>query len=130
IQLAATQANATAGKAIRLLSAGTSSSQSLTPASVAFGTGAVDTTNNTITVGTTNPITSGEAVVYHNGGGSNIGGLTDGQTYYAIVNSSQPTKVQLASTHADALASHAIALTSTGTSSSQSLAPASVVFTP
>jgi hypothetical protein len=114
------------------LSSGTSSTQSLTPASVSFGTSAVDTTNDTITVGSGNPFTTGEAVVYHKGTSSDtsIGGLADGQTYYAIVNSSQPTKVQLASTQADATAGHAIDLTSAGTSSSQTLTPASVVFTP
>jgi hypothetical protein len=128
IQLAAMSG----GSAIPLLSPGTSSTQSLTPASVSFGTGAVNTTANTIDLGSNNRLITGEAVVYHKGGSgdTSIGGLTDGQTYYAIVSSSQPDDVQLAGTQADATAGHAIALTSAGTSASQSLTPADSVFTP
>ncbi len=126
IQLATTKG----GSAIQFLSPGTSSSQSLTSASQSFGPGAVDTTNNTITIGSSNPFTTGEAVVYSANGGTSIGGLKDGQTYYVILDSSDSTKIQLAATPADASAGHAIALTSGGSNSSQTLTPASIIFTP
>jgi hypothetical protein len=126
IQLAATAG----GNAIALPSGGSSSSQSLTPLGVTFGPSAVDGTNKTITVGLPNPFTSGAAVVYHNGGGTSIPTLTDGGTYYAIPSPSDPTKVRLAATPADAATGNALALPSGSTSSSQSLTPAGVTFGP
>ena len=50
-------------------------------------------TGNTIDVGQ-NVFTNGQAVVYHNGGGASIDGLTDGGVYYVIKLSD--TTVQLA----------------------------------
>src|SRR5262249_54807017 len=49
-------------------------------------------------------LTTGQEVVYHNGGNGNqsIGGLQDGHTYYAIVE--DPTTIKLASTYAHAVA--------------------------
>ncbi len=55
---------------------------------------------------------TGTAVVYHAGGGTPIGGLVDGQTYYVIAVDSND--IQLASSAADATAGNAIALSSTG----------------
>src|SRR5262249_2748238 len=122
IGLAATQDDARQGNVIALTSAGTGSSQDLTPVSATFGTGAVDTTNNTIDLGSSNPFTSGEAVVYHKGTSSDtaIGGLVDGQTYYVLPVSGNSTKIQLVTT----MGAKPIALTSAGSSASQSLAPA------
>src|SRR5262249_3233447 len=77
---------------------------------------------NTIKLSATS-LNTGDAVVYHNGGGTSIAGLVDGRTYYVIKTSS--SLIQLAATQADANAGHAIALGSTGSSSSQSLTPAS-----
>ncbi len=50
--------------------------------------------------------TTGEAVVYNNGGGNSIGGLTDGTTYYVIVES--PKSIQLAATLNDAMQGNSI----------------------
>ena len=50
-------------------------------------------------------VVTGDAVVYKNRGGTNIGGLTDGTTYYVIVpDSTQPKKIKLAASQADATA--------------------------
>src|SRR5262249_24529629 len=68
---------------------------------------AVDTTNDTIDLGGTHGLKTGDAVEYKHGeGGSDIGGLTDGTTYYVYINSG---KIQLYDTQA-----HANAHTSTG----------------
>src|SRR5262249_39280210 len=67
----------------------------------------VDTTNDTIDLGGTHGLKTGDAVEYKHGeGGSDIGGLTDGTTYYVYINSG---KIQLYDTQA-----HANAHTSTG----------------
>ena len=59
------------------------------------------------------------------GVGSNIGGLHDGQTYYAIV--ADASTIKLAATYHDATATATvpapILLTSVGTSSSQTITP-------
>jgi hypothetical protein len=130
IQLAATQADASAGNAIALGSTGTSSSQSLTP-TPASGTspeiffGRSDVTQSTladsIDLGYAHGFSTGQALVYHDGGGTDIGGLTSGQVYYAIVDPSQPNRIKLAATPDDATAGNAIALTP-GSGSSQSFA--------
>ncbi len=75
--------------------------------------GVVDTSNGTIKVGS-NDWKNGDAVVYDAGGQSPIGGLTDGKTYYVIANTSDPTKVKLAKTQADATASTPTPITLTG----------------
>ena len=46
------------------------------------------------------PVTDGAAVVYHDGGGSPIGGLTDGTTYYLVV--VKPGYYELDSNQSDA----------------------------
>jgi hypothetical protein len=58
-------------------------------------------------------LTTGQALVYDNGGGLNINALADGVIYYAIATS--PTALKLALTPADALAATAIPLGSAGT---------------
>ena len=45
----------------------------------------VDSAADTIDLGGRNGIDTGDALVYGNGGGASVGGLTDGETYYAIV---------------------------------------------
>ncbi len=59
---------------------------------------------------------TGNAVVYRAGGGTPIGGLVDGQTYYVIA--VDPNHIQLASTSANATAGTAIAISSTGSTTS------------
>ena len=128
IKLAATQADALAGKAINLTGAGTSSSDSFTLASgtvLTFNpsTAIVLHNANEDTLGfTSDPhLKTGDTVVYHNGGGTSIGGLVDGEIYYVIRIDS--THFQLALTQNDALADSPqhILLTSRGSGSNQTL---------
>ncbi len=49
---------------------------------------------NTINLGYDHGYTTGDAVVYRNGGGTSIDGLTDGDTYYVVV--VDPTTIRLA----------------------------------
>ena len=58
----------------------------------------------------TSPLVTGDAVTYHTGGGAAIGGLEDGQTYYAIVGGSCSPGICLATSKDNALANTAIAL--------------------
>jgi len=60
-------------------------------------------------------LVSGDPVEYGNGGGQNIGGLTDGATYYVIVNASDHHKVKLAKSAADATAGSPVAIVLDGT---------------
>ena len=85
-----------------------------------FGSSEVDKDADTITVGANNWKT-GDAVVYSSGGGTAIGGLTDGTTYYVIVDSSDNTKVQLATSKDNATSGTAIDLTDQGSGTKQSL---------
>ncbi len=49
------------------------------------------------------PVKNGDAVIYHDGGGSPIGGLTDGTKYYVVV--VKPGYYELDSSQSDAQAS-------------------------
>jgi len=74
----------------------------------------VDTTAETITLANHN-LTTGDAVVYKaptTTGGSTVGGLSDGTTYYAIVVDS--TTIKLATSSSNATAGTAVNLTATG----------------
>ena len=56
------------------------------------------------------PIATGDALVYSSGGGTEIGGLSDGETYYAIVvgtGTYGAQQIRLASTHELAMARRA-----------------------
>jgi hypothetical protein len=84
-----------------------------------FAASAVDTDKETIDFKQNHGWTTGQALVYNNGGGAGIGGLASGDTvYYAIV--LNPTTIKLATSRANAIARIAVDLTSAGTSSSQS----------
>ena len=80
-----------------------------------------------------NPYTTGQAVVYHANGGS-VSGLTDGSTYYAVVNPGNSSQIALAASYANATATTpvTIALTSVVGSSNtlstvfQTFGPASI----
>jgi len=61
---------------------------------------AVDS-NGVANLGYEHRLETGDAVVYSNGGGTSIGGLTEGQEYYVIV--LDPTKIQLAESKQDAI---------------------------
>jgi hypothetical protein len=63
----------------------------------------IDTGTNTFTLAATPPnLQNGSPIVYQGALGSNITGLTSGQTYYAIYNPSDPLTLQLAATAHDA----------------------------
>jgi len=78
----------------------------------------VNTTSEVITIGS-HWFSSGDKVIYSNGGGTTIPGLVNNTVYYVIKSSS--TAVKLASTYANAIAGTAINLTGTGVGSSHTL---------
>jgi hypothetical protein len=77
-----------------------------------FNPGAVDTDAETIDLGAPHGLRTGDAVVYENGGGTDIVNLTHETTYYAIV--VDATTVKLAETAELAAAGTAINLDSAG----------------
>ncbi|HEY1419818.1 MAG TPA: hypothetical protein VGG90_03820, partial [Candidatus Dormibacteraeota bacterium] len=91
-------------------------------------TSAVDTGTNTITIpavthGDGSALANGDKVVYSAGGGTAIGGLTDGSTYFVHLNT-DGTHVQLDSDQTDAKSStpsSIIPLTSVGAGTTHSL---------
>jgi hypothetical protein len=78
----------------------------------------VNTTTDIITIGS-HWYKTGEELVYSNGGGTSIGNLVSGTTYYVIRSSS--TTIQLASSLSNALSGTRIDLSSAGTGSSHIL---------
>ena len=82
--------------------------------------GAVNTGTDTITLPYSHGLTDDDAVVYSAGGGTPIGGLVDGQKYYAKVIS--PTQLQLLDKKASD-GGGSSDLTSTGAGKSHSLVP-------
>ncbi len=83
-----------------------------------------------IATGEVHGLRTGDRVTYSAGGGTAIGGLTDGETYYVIAPTeydstddsvSEAGTIQLAETFADAMSGTAIDLTSTGSGSTHSL---------
>jgi hypothetical protein len=81
----------------------------------------VSTTNNTIDVGQSG-LRTGDAVVYHNGGGTSVGGLSDASTYY--VNVQDDGTLRLYDTQDKAIAGGSDGLkvlSSTGSGTSQAL---------
>ncbi len=106
ISLASSYANAIALTPIQLSAVtgtGNTLSEVFANPNVPFAASNIDVTGFLIDL-PGNPYTTGQAVVYHANGGS-VTGLTDGATYYAIVNPSNPNQISLASTYANATAS-------------------------
>ena len=77
-----------------------------------IATTAVNTTGNEITY-TAHGLDNGDAVMYKDGGGTAIAGLTDEETYYVIKTAANTFK--LAATEEDALADIAVVIDLTGT---------------
>src|SRR6185503_8605808 len=71
------------------------------PGAVDFGTDTITLPYELVDSDSGDPIVTGDKVIYSSGGGEPIQGLVDGQTYYAIVNST--TEVQLAATKCEAI---------------------------
>jgi hypothetical protein len=65
-----------------------------------FASTAVSETRDSINVGADNGLQTGDAVVYDNGGGASIGGLTSGETYYVVMDDTRAFNI-LPSTIAD-----------------------------
>ena len=78
----------------------------------------VNTADNTITYASHSFVT-GDVVVYTNGGGTSIGGLTDGNTYHIIRINDNVIKLATSITNANAKV--AIDITSTGSGTSHNL---------
>ncbi len=121
VKLAGSVAHAKAGTAVDLTGTGSGAKQSLrqTEDKTFEGASAVDTSTDTIALGTSKWKT-GDAVQYSAGGGANIGGLKDGTTYY-IIATGDPTTVKLATSAVNARMGIAIDLTSTGSGAKQGL---------
>ena len=81
-------------------------------------TSVVNTTNNTIRV-PEHRFIQGQRVIYTNGGGGNIGGLTSGTAYFIIVDTANTFK--LATSASNASISTAINLSSVGTGTSHTI---------
>ena len=79
-----------------------------------FATSTVTTGADTIALTTSqyNALSVGDRLVYDNGGGTTLTGLTDDEAYYVIKGSTPAIK--LATSHANAIAGTAIDLTGTG----------------
>ena len=120
IQLASSYANALAGTAIGLGSTG-NAAQTITPLDlqeqVSFDASSSTVSGNTIVFSSDDGLTQGQEVAYNDNGGTPIGGLVSGQTYYVIV--VNETTISLASSPGGT----AIPLTSPGSGSGQSLTP-------
>ena len=92
--------------------------------------GVVDTGNNQITLNFVHGMVSGQPVVYDNGNGTDIGGLTSGDTYYVVVTGPSSYKLTASAATAqkadiDGNSDDIIPLSSTGAGSGHSLRPIS-----
>ncbi|MEH2109077.1 DUF4347 domain-containing protein [Nostoc sp.] len=74
----------------------------------------IDSDNNTINLFQPHNFQTGDAVVYNKGRNENtvIAGLVSGETYYVIVDNSQPNQIKLAKTKQDALTGNVLAIDS------------------
>ena len=90
-----------------------------TSATFAASSTTVSTSANTISFPAADGFTNDQPLIYTNGGGSSIGGLVNGQTYYAIVIDNQT--IELASTLNNAQNGIPVDFTSTGSGAAQSL---------
>ncbi len=90
------------------------------PSAPKFGAAAL-IGNNELNLGYVDGFQTGDGVVYNDGGGTNLGGLTNGQTYYVIAVNA--TDIKLAASYEDALSGQAITLSRslTGSGANHSL---------
>src|SRR5262249_51462975 len=81
--------------------------------------------NNQLTLGAGHNLLTGQSVRYsHGAGGTDVGGLVDGQLYYVRVVANNPNAVQLANNRADALSgNNLIPLNVAGSGNAHTLTP-------
>ncbi len=111
ISLAASYEDAIDSTAIQLTNikgTGNSVSDIFASPNEVFGPANIDNTGLVISL-PGNVYTSGQGVVYHANGGS-VSGLTDGNTYYVIVNPDDPTQINLATSYANATATNPVSI--------------------
>ena len=102
ISLAASYANATAVTPVPIaLSSASGTENTLSEIFQSFGASSVDPTGFYISL-PGNVFTTGQAMIYHANGGT-VAGLTDGDTYYVVVNPNDPTLIGLDASSADAI---------------------------
>ena len=77
---------------------------------------------STIDLGADYGLATGDVVYYSNGGGTDIGGLTSGKSYFVIVDQATPSRIRLAETRNDANAGREITFTSPGTGTEHRIA--------
>ena len=80
----------------------------------------VTVTGDALHFGSPHGLETGDAVVYHDGGGTDITGLADGQVYYVV--KVDDYTIKLASSYANALAGTVVVLGSTG-NAAQTITP-------
>ncbi|MGD8330585.1 MAG: hypothetical protein PVJ49_14220, partial [Acidobacteriota bacterium] len=121
IKLADSLANAEAGTAVDLTTLGSGDSHKiLRPNTPADDDITFDPDKLRLEVGNDAGLNTGDALLYDNGGGSDIGGLTDDTTYYAIVDGDK--QVRLAETRDKAYKGDAIDITGAGTGEDHTIA--------
>src|SRR3954471_13511688 len=130
VRFAATLADATSLTPTLLDLDGTASGSGnyFSAAALTFDAAGVNTTDNTLSLARA-VFQTGQAVVYHRGGGS-IAGLTDGATYYVVVDTDDPTRLALSTSHANATAGTPVTVdlgTITGSGNQFSLSEADVL---
>ncbi len=117
-KLATSYNNALAGTAINLTSVGNDhqtfgSEPSYFPEEATVATSAVSTANNTITISNHGYHTK-DPILYENGGGASITGLTSGQVYYVVKVDANTFKLATTLSNAAASSPTTIGLTGTG----------------
>jgi hypothetical protein len=112
IKLATSKANADAGTTIDLGVGATGTSHALKRNDKPDLTFNPTGKHYDLTLSDANGLTTGEAVKYDNGGGTDIGGLENGKTYFAIV---KDDKLELASSRDKAMSGEHITITGAGT---------------
>ena len=117
-KLATSYNNALAGTAINLTGTGNShqtfgSEPSYFPEQATVATSAVSTANNTITISDHGYHTK-DPILYENGGGTSITGLTSGQVYYVVKVDANTFKLATTLSNAAASSPTTISLTGTG----------------
>jgi len=116
----------TAGGNVRVLAGFDDPAQRPVPGPVAAETKPVDLAQvtlakDTIRFGSVHGLTTGDEIVYRNGGGTSVGGLSDGRTYYAL--KVDDSTIKLAASRDDALAGQALGLSSTGSGTEHRVTP-------